>query len=310
MSRAIDQWLKGLGFSKYLGLFAEHEIGLDVLPDLTDADFEKLGIPLGDRKRLLKAIASLSDRPEERAPPEGPPALPPDAERRQLTIMFCDLVGSTALSGALDPEDYRDVMRAYQEASAAIVGRYEGYVAKYLGDGILAYFGFPQAHEDDAERAVRAGLAMVDAIADLTPRPALSLQARIGIATGLVVVGDMIGDGVSEERAVSGETPNLAARLQALAEANAVIISASTRRLLGRLFEYQDLGGHRLKGIAEPVQAWRVVGERKAASRFEAGHAKSSLARPLGARQGGRGPSGAVVGGSRHRQVAHHPDPA
>jgi predicted ATPase/class 3 adenylate cyclase len=275
MSRAIDQWLKGLGFSKYLGLFAEHEIGLDVLPDLTDADFEKLGIPLGDRKRLLKAIASLSDWPEKRAAPEAPPALPPEAERRQLTVMFCDLVGSTALSGALDPEDYRDVMRAYQEASAAIVGRYDGYVAKYLGDGILAYFGFPQAHEDDAERAVRAGLAMVEAIGELTPRPDLSLQARIGIATGLVVVGDMIGEGVSEKRAVSGQTPNLAARLQALAEANAVVISASTRRLLGGLFEYQDLGAHRLKGIAEPAQAWRVVGERKSASRFEAVRAKT-----------------------------------
>jgi predicted ATPase/class 3 adenylate cyclase len=275
LSRAIDQWLKGLGFSKYLGLFAEHEIGLDVLPDLTDADFEKLGIPLGDRKRLLKAIASLSDRPEERVAPEAPLTLSPEAERRQLTVMFCDLVGSTALSGALDPEDYRDVMRAYQEASAAIVGRYDGYVAKYLGDGILAYFGFPQAHEDDAERAVRAGLAMVEAIGELTPRPDLSLQARIGIATGLVVVGDMIGEGVSEKRAVSGESPNLAARLQALAEANAVVISASTRRLLGGLFEYQDLGAHRLKGIAEPAQAWRVVGERKAASRFEAVRAKT-----------------------------------
>jgi len=275
MSHAIDQWLKGLGFSKYLELFAEHEIGLDVLPDLTDADFEKLGIPLGDRKRLLKAIASLADRPEERAAPGTPTSLSPEAERRQLTVMFCDLVGSTALSGALDPEDYRDVMRAYQETSAAIVGRYDGYVAKYLGDGILAYFGFPQAHEDDAERALRAGLAMVEAIAELAPRPDLSLQARIGIATGLVVVGDMIGDGVSEKRAVSGETPNLAARLQALAEANAVVISTSTRRLLGGLFEYQDLGAHGLKGIAEPAQAWRVVGERKAASRFEAVRAKT-----------------------------------
>jgi class 3 adenylate cyclase len=270
VSRDIAEWLNGLGLEQYAVAFADNRIGLDVLPDLTEADFENIGIPLGDRKRLLKAIAALSERSEE-SPARGvPPAPSPDAERRQLTVMFCDLVGSTALSGALDPEDFREVMRAYQEAVAAVVGRYDGYLAKYLGDGILVYFGYPQAHEDDAERAVRAGLAMVLAVAALRPRPDLSLASRIGIATGLVVVGDMVGQGVSEERAVSGETPNLAARLQALAEPDTVVISASTHALVEGLFICEDLGPQSLKGISKPVGGYRVREETVARSRFEA----------------------------------------
>jgi predicted ATPase/class 3 adenylate cyclase len=270
VSRDIAEWLNGLGLEQYAVAFADNRIGLDVLPDLTEADFENIGIPLGDRKRLLKAIAALSERSEESAARGVPPAPSPDAERRQLTVMFCDLVGSTALSGALDPEDFREVMRAYQEAVAAVVGRYDGYLAKYLGDGILVYFGYPQAHEDDAERAVRAGLAMVLAVAALRPRPDLSLASRIGIATGLVVVGDMVGQGVSEERAVSGETPNLAARLQALAEPDTVVISAGTHALVEGLFICEDLGPQSLKGISKPVGGYRVREETVARSRFEA----------------------------------------
>jgi class 3 adenylate cyclase/predicted ATPase len=269
----VGLWLKELGLAEHAEAFAENGVDAALLPELTNEDLKDLGVArLADRKRLLKAIASLPEQGEVGADAPRPAANFSDAERRQLTIMFCDLVGSTALSGSLDPEDYRDVMRAYQETSAAIVGRYDGYVAKYLGDGILAYFGFPQAHEDDAERAVRAGLAMVEAIGKLTPRPDLSLQARIGIATGLVVVGDMVGVGVAEQRAVSGETPNLAARLQGLAAPGQVVIGATTRRLIGDAFELADLGRQDLKGIEDPVPAWRVAGERALESRFEAAH--------------------------------------
>jgi len=187
--------------------------------------------------------------------------------------MFCDLVGSTALSGRIDPEDFREVMRAYQVACVGVVGRYDGHVAKYLGDGMLIYFGYPRAHEDDAERAIRAGLEMVVAISELDPRPDVSLQARIGIATGLVVAGDIIGEGITEAHAISGETPNLAARLQELAEPDTVVISEGTRRLAAGVFKYGDLGRQLLKGLAEPVQMWRVVKERSAESRFEAARA-------------------------------------
>ena len=272
MSHAIDHWLKGLGLSRYSGLFAENEIGLDVLPELTEADLKDLGIPLGDRKRLLKAIASLTASPEIDETSAAPTAAKDQAERRQLTVMFCDLVGSTAISRALDPEDYRGVMRSYQEACAGVVGRYEGHVAKFLGDGVLAYFGYPRAHEDDAERSVRAGLEIVKAVAQLEPRPELSLEVRVGIATGLVVVGDMLGEGVSEEGAVSGETPNLAARLQVVAAPGTVVVSEATRRLAGGHFEFEDLRRHELKGFSESVAAARVTSERKVQSRFEAAH--------------------------------------
>ncbi len=189
MALNIDQWLQGLGLAKYSGLFAENEIGLDVLPDLTEVDLKDLGIPLGDRKRLLKSIVSLSDRPAESSTPKARPAPSVEAERRQLTVMFCDLVGSTELSRRLDPEDLREVMRRYQDAAAGAITRYEGYVAKFLGDGVLAYFGWPQAHEDQVERAVRAGLDAVAAVAKLKFDDNVALQARIGIATGRVVVG-------------------------------------------------------------------------------------------------------------------------
>ena len=193
------------------------------------------------------------------------------AERRQVTVMFSDLVGSTALSARMDPEDLREVISAYQKCVAETVHRFGGFVAKYMGDGVLVYFGYPQAHEDDAERAVRAGLELVAAVSGLKTHAAL--QTRVGIATGLVVVGDLIGSGASQEQAIVGETPNLAARLQGIAEPNSVVIAESTRKLLGNLFELEDLGAKDLKGIAGPVRAWAALRPSSVESRFEALHA-------------------------------------
>src|SRR5262249_39172118 len=199
-------------------------------------------------------------------------ARPQDAaERRQVTVMFSDLVGSTALSARMDPEDLREVISAYQKSVAETVRRFGGFVAKYMGDGVLVYFGYPQAHEDDAERAVRAGLELVAAVGDLKTNAAL--ETRVGIATGLVVVGDLIGSGASQEQAIVGETPNLAARLQGIAEPNAVVVAEGTRRLVGNLFELQDLGGQDLKGIAGSVRAWVALRLSSVESRFDALHA-------------------------------------
>jgi class 3 adenylate cyclase len=192
-----------------------------------------------------------------------------EAERRQLTVMFCDLVGSTALSARLDPEDLREVIAAYHRAIAEVVARFDGFLAKYMGDGVLVYFGYPRAHEDDAERAVRAGLGVIDSVGRLDVQ-SVELRARVGIATVIVVVGDLIGEGSAQEQSVVGETPNLAARLQALAEPDAVVIAAGTRRLVGDLFEYRDLGAIEVKGIAAPVPAWQVLRPSVVASRFEA----------------------------------------
>src|SRR5438128_1488073 len=209
----------------------------------------------------------------ERSSAVGTPAKPvsPGAERRQLTVMFCDLVGSTALASRLDLEDLREVIGDYHKDVERVVGRFDGFVAKYMGDGVLAYFGYPRAHEDDAEQAVRAGLGVIDAVSRLEVK-SVKLQARVGIATGLVVVGDLIGEGSAQEQSVVGETPNLAARLQALAEPDAVVIAAATRRLCGDFFEYRDLGAVAVKGIAAPVPAWQVLRSSFVASRFEALH--------------------------------------
>jgi class 3 adenylate cyclase/predicted ATPase len=236
------------------------------LPELTEADLEKLGVVLGHRKRMLRAIAAF----ETRAPTRPAAASPAEgAERRQLTVMFCDLVGSTALSARLDPEDLREVLGAYHTAVAAEVERLGGFVAKYMGDGVLIYFGYPQAHEDDAERALHTGLALIDRISPLHTQGA-TLAVRIGIATGLVVVGDLIGSGDSQERGVVGETPNLAARLQAMAEPNTVVIGEATRRLVGELFEYRDLGFVELKGLTDRVAVSQVLRPSAIESRFEA----------------------------------------
>ncbi len=264
----VGQWLDGLGLARYADLFAEHEIDGEVLPDLTDEDLEKLGIPLGARKKLVKAIASL--------PAEGVESVadrsqaPSEAERRQLTVMFCDLVGSTALSEGLDPEDLRTVIADFQAACTQSIEGYAGYVARFMGDGLLVYFGYPQAHEDDAECAVRAGLAVVEAVGGISSPTKEALRVRVGIATGLVVAGDIIGAGASEERAVLGDTPNLAARLQGLAEPDSVVIADATLRLVEGLFVCDDLGPHSVKGISQLVSAYRVRGESDAPSRFEA----------------------------------------
>jgi class 3 adenylate cyclase len=267
----VARWLAEQGLGHHAEAFAENGIAGDVLRDLTDADLRELGLNLGDRRRLLKAIAALDQEPTRDRTEASSlrPATPRDAERRQLTVMFVDLVGSTALSAALDPEDMREVIRAYQNAVAVEVTRFEGHVAKFMGDGVLAYFGWPKAHEDDAERAVRAGLAVADAAGGLAAA-GRALAARVGIATGLVVVGDLVGEGAAQEAAVVGETPNLAARLQGIAGSGQLVIADATRRLVGGSFELRDLGERELKGIGEPVQAFAVTGERPVESRFEA----------------------------------------
>ena len=275
MARDIGTWLEDLGLGKYADAFAENEIDLDALPHVTEDDLREIGIALGARRKLLAAIGELEPNAEP-APDQdaaGDRPVGTEAERRQLTVMFVDMVGSTALSAELDPEDLRDVMRRYQDAVAGAVTRYGGHVAKYLGDGVLAYFGWPQAHEDQAERAVRAGLDAVAAVGALYLDGGVALRARVGIATGHVVVGDLVGEAGRDAEAVSGETPNLAARLQEIAGAGQVAIGAVTRRLIGEAFELEDLGLTVLKGFAEAVPMWRVTGERPSESRFEAAHA-------------------------------------
>jgi predicted ATPase/class 3 adenylate cyclase len=270
----IADWLEKLGMSEYADRFAENRIDFSVLPDLTDQDLEKLGVLLGDRRKMLRAIAKLEALDAPIAVATTTPATPRSvdtAERRQVTVMFSDLVGSTALSARMDPEDLREIISAYQKCVAHAVQRFDGFVAKYMGDGVLVYFGYPQAHEDDAERAVRAGLELVVAVGDLKSHAAL--QTRVGIATGLVVVGDLIGSGEARERSIVGETPNLAARLQGVAEPNSVVIAEGTRKLLGNLFELEDLGAHDLKGITGPVRAWAALRPSSMESRFEALHA-------------------------------------
>src|SRR5882757_4642209 len=268
----VAAWLQGLDLERYVPAFRDNEIDWDALPKLSAEDLKDLGVVLGGhRRKLLVAIAALGAAlpagTVTTAPRDTP--TPADAERRQLTVMFCDLVGSTALSSRLDPEDLRELIGAYHRVVTEVVAGFDGFVAKYMGDGVLVYFGYPRAHEDDAERAVRAGLESIDAVGRLDVR-SIKLQARIGIATGLVVVGDLIGEGSAQEQSVVGETPNLAARLQALAGPEAVVIAASTRRQIGELFDLQDIGPQRLAGFAEPQRAWRVLGESGEVSRFEA----------------------------------------
>lgn len=266
----VGEWLRGLGLGRYEQAFRDNDIDASLLPTLITDDLRELGvISLGHRKRLLAAAAALVGLAADAHHPL--PALTAlRAERRQLTVAFVDLVGSTALSGRLDPEDMREVLRTYQNTVAGEIARVDGHVAKLMGDGVLAYFGWPRADEDEAERAVRAGLAIVEAVGRLTSPDGEPLAARVGIATGLVVVGDLIGEGAAREEAVVGETPNLAARLQEAATPGAVVIAAGTRRLLGEIFELRELGSTRLKGFVHPVGGYLVLGERPAGSRFEA----------------------------------------
>jgi class 3 adenylate cyclase len=275
----VATWLKSLGLERYERAFRDGDVDAEVLPELTAEDLVNLGVTsVGHRRKLLAGIAALrSDTAPPRLYPlssvpaaSAPASGSPQAERRQLTVMFCDLVGSTALSSRLDPEDLRDVIGAYHRCVAETVGRFDGFVAKYMGDGVLVYFGWPRAHENEVEQAVKAGLAVIEAVAQQRTAQGEVLACRIGIATGPVVVGDLVGEGAAQEQAVIGETPNLAARLQSLAGPNEVVIGPGTQRLVAGLFDLTDLGSNEFKGFGEMVRAWRVRGESRVESRFAA----------------------------------------
>jgi class 3 adenylate cyclase/tetratricopeptide (TPR) repeat protein/ABC-type transport system involved in cytochrome c biogenesis ATPase subunit len=278
----IKNWLAELGLGKYVSAFAEAEIELTDLIHLTDDDLKELGLPMGPRRRAIDAIGrvnagseSHTSEPEVTAPKQSDPdRISPtsssDAERRHLTVMFVDLVGSTEMSTRLDVEDMRDVITSYQNTVAGVVSRYEGFVAKFMGDGVLCYFGWPRANEDDAERAVRAGLSIIEAVGKTNAPDAAALATRVGIATGVVIVGDLIGSGATQEAAVVGDTPNLAARLQGIAGINQIVIPSGTQRLLGGAFTLKSIGAHALKGIGAPIEAFVVEGETVVESRFAA----------------------------------------
>ena len=314
----IADWLEKLGLGQYAQRFAENDISFAVLPDLTDQHLKEIGVSLGHRLQLLRAIAELTSREKDAPKPAVPTAAsaaPQDtAERRQVTVMFSDLVGSTALSARMDPEDLREVISAYQKCVAEAVQRFGGFVAKYMGDGVLVYFGYPKAHEDDAERAVRAGLELVSTVTAL--KTGTSLQTRVGIATGLVVVGDLIGSGEAQERGIVGETPNVAPRLQGIAEPNTAVIAESTRKLLSSLFEFEDLGTNDLKDIPGPVRSWTALRPASVESPLrgaarERSHAACRTRRrtrlaaaSLVYGQNRRRPSGFALGRGRNRQVS------
>jgi len=265
----VRSWLDRLGLGDYAAAFEANRIDADVLPHLTEQDLSDLGLPIGPRRKILVAIHALAEKSAGGTPHSAPAgAVSRGAERRHITVMFCDLVGSTALSEALDAEDLRNVMQAYQQVAGAVIDRYAGHVAQYLGDGLMTYFGWPAAHEDDAERAVRAGLEIVKVVNALAL--AVPLQVRIGIASGPVVVGETGAGDASVPKLAVGDTPNLAARLQGLAGQDEIVLSDSTRRLIGAAFDLSDLGVHALKGLAAPVQAWRVNRIAKTEGRFEA----------------------------------------
>src|ERR1700735_199856 len=274
----VASWLRDLGLERYEATFRENDVDAELLPTLTADDLKDLGVTsLGHRRRLLQAIAKLRDdaaSPQAVSSTDDYRASTSTGERRQLTVMFCDLVGSTALSEKLDPEELRSLLHAYRTLCGDVIARYDGFVARYVGDGILTYFGWPTAHEEDAERAVRAALEIVHTIKRASSTEDLSV--RIGIATGPVVVGETAGAGDQSKLAV-GSTPNLAARLQGLASADQIVIAASTRRLVGSAFELTDLGEHDLKGIAEPVHAWRVERALATESRFDASRGGDAL---------------------------------
>jgi class 3 adenylate cyclase len=307
--RQLTEWLDAIGLAKYQSVFADNEIDWALLTKLTEADLKELGLPLGPRKKLLDAIANLDAAPVAASTGH-------EAERRHVTVMFSDLVGSTALSACMDPEDLREVISAYHNCVAETVRRFRGFVAQYMGDGVLVYFGYPQAHEDDAERAVLAGLELVAAVAALKTHA--SLQTRVGVATGLVVVGDLIGSAEAHDLGIIGETPNLAARLQALADPNMLVIAEATRKLLGNLFELADLGPQALKGIAAPARAWAVLRRASVESRFEALHATGLTAlvgreeetelllRRWSTAKAGEGQVVLLSGRGRYRQIAAH----
>lgn len=283
MNDPVSAWLESLGLERYREVFQQHAITWDVLPELNDDDLTSLGVLLGHRKKLLRAIAQMSQSSElnqaqtltvatttERTPSSSGRD---QGERRQLTVMFCDLVGSTALARRLDPEDVQEIIRRFLDACSQAVGRFNGYVAKYMGDGLLVYFGYPHAHEHDAERAVHAGLAILDLVKtsslDDTSSRESQVAVRVGIATGKVIVGEIIGQETAKERSVFGETPNLAACLQGVATPNQLVVDSATKRLVGSEFGFEDGGSVSLKGFDTLIQVWRVTGTKVSASRFE-----------------------------------------
>lgn len=270
--RGIAEWLASIGLGEYGQLFTENAIDLSVVRDLTDQDLKDLGVLLGHRRKMLRAVGELDGAALAPAETVTKPVRSEEAERRHLTVMFCDLVGSTVLSTRLDPEDMWRVIASYQACIGEVIDRHQGTIARYIGDGVLAYFGYPRAQEDDAEQAVRAALAIVDAVANIRTNVDAALQIRVGIATGTVVVSELLIDETPAEQAVVGETPNLAARLQTLAEPGTVLICPSTRRLTGGYFDYRDLGPLALKGWAEPIPVWQVLGTSGVESRFAAMH--------------------------------------
>ena len=267
----LREWLRSNKFEQYADAFEANDIDLDILPELSEPDLEQLGLSLGNRRRLLKAIAEREIAKSKPSDAEAGEASG-DAERRQVTVLFCDMVGSTALSGTVDPELLGNLIRRYQDAAAGAIGRFGGFVAKFMGDGVLAYFGFPRAFEDAAERAVHAAIGILAEVGGIELPDGTRVQARVGIATGLVVVGEIVGSGTAQERTIVGETPNLAARLQALATPDTILISEATQNLVGGLFELELTGEHALKGFSRPVLAWRVRGQASAESRFAAIH--------------------------------------
>ena len=277
MTSNIDLWLQKLGLEKYGPIFAEQEIDESVLTELTESDLENLGLPLGPRKKILSAIQTIEiPQVQSVSDIENDTHVvveTPSAEKRQLTVMFCDLVGSTEMSQRLDPEELREINTSYQVACTSAIEHFGGYVARYMGDGVLAYFGYPQAHEDDAERAVHAGLAIVEAVpaikVDAKGQTGLEMAVRVGIATGSVVVGDLIGEGAAQEKTVVGETPNLAARLQSIASPNQVIVSADTQMLAGGSVRFESMGQRTLKGFTHSLETWQVVGTKIGGGRFE-----------------------------------------
>jgi predicted ATPase/class 3 adenylate cyclase len=269
----ITEWLASIGLDEYSQRFVDNGVDLSVVPDLTEQDLKDLGVLLGHRRKIMRAAAEL-DQTASTSQQTPASQMPSDreGERRHLTIMFCDLVGSSALSARLDPEDMRRVISSYHACIGEVIGRYEGMIARYMGDGVLAYFGYPRAQEDDAERAVRAGLALVEELPKLRLHVETVLQARIGIATGTVVVSELLINKALAEQAVVGETPNLAARLQALANPGTVLICPSTRRLTGDLFSYEHLGRVALKGWTDPIPAWQVLASSGIGSGSEVMH--------------------------------------
>ncbi len=321
----VRTWLAAIGLTQYADAFEANDIEMDLLGQLDDQMLKDIGVAsAGHRLRIHNAVAKLATTATPGANEEilsNAIRLPAaSAERRQVTVMFCDLVGSTAMSVRMDPEDLHKIISGYHKSVAETVRRLGGFVAKYMGDGVLVYFGYPKAHEDDAERAVRVGLALIEVVGKLSSEE--PLRVRVGIATGLVVIGDLIGEGEAQERGIVGETPNLAARLQGVAEPGMVVISESTRKLVGGLFEFADLGPRNLKGMAGLVPAWAALRENSVESRFEAFHGagliplvgreeNSRIAAPkLVQSQDGRRPGGVALGRSWYRQIATYCHPA